>query len=323
MPSDIPKSLVSNTSFEKSDVDEVLLSQITNLIYYSKKTPEDKLIYQKFDQDFGLYLNKLPNSPAKKYVSEVFNRGLVYLGITQMAKSEGFFSKVMIDDGVLNGIVVDMKDLDISRTSGETKNIDDCIYAVYYSYIKMAVIANKSAIKSDKKLQELLAQYLYLITISVLDAKANLGTPKQKFFTKIVSYYAFYRYFIKETYTSTIRILDKIFSTDKELYDEFKYKFKDIERYDSIKDIPKMLIDTKISIMDPNVFVINIIKRFKQFGFYSILGSLDYFISFVITCKYPFELFPPNSSLNVELQNKIEDMMIPYMKKVKFTSSVL
>jgi hypothetical protein len=84
-----------------------------------------------------------------------------------------------------------------------------------------------------------------------------------------------------------------------------------------------MLIDTKVSIMDPNVFVINIIKRFKQFGFYSILGSLDYFISFVITCKYPFELFPPNSSLNVELQNKIEDMMIPYMKKVKFTSSVL
>lgn len=322
--SEIPKSLVSaEKAFAKSDIDEILVSQTTGLIYYSKNRSDEKVVYERFNQDFGLYLNKLPNSPAKKYVSEVFNRGLVYLGINQIAKSEGFFSKVMHSEGSLNGIVVDVKDLDIKFPSGETKNIDDCIYAVYYSYIKFAVLTNKPSIKTDYKLQELLAQYLYLVVISILDSKANLGTPKQKFFTKLVCYYAFYRYFIKETYTSTLRKLDKIFSDDRELYDEFKFKFKDIEKYDSVKDIPKMLIDTKVSIMDPNIFIINIIKRFKQFGFYSILGTLDYFIPFVITCKYPFELFPPNSALNVDLQNKIEDIMIPYMKKVKFNTVLL
>jgi hypothetical protein len=224
-----------------------------------------------------------------------------------------------VTEDSLSGIVIDIKDLDIDIKTGETKNIDDCIYAAYYSFLKAAVILNKSGIKADKKLQEMLAQYLYLLILSTLDSKATINTPKQKFFVKIICYYAFYRYFIKETYSSTVKKLTKTFEENKEYFDEFKDRFKDIEKYDSVKDIPKMLIDTKTLILDPNMFIISLVKKFKQYGFYSILGSLDFFIAFVVTCKYPFELFTPNSSMNNEVQNKIEETMIPYMKKVKFT----
>jgi hypothetical protein len=132
----------------------------------------------------------------------------------------------------------------------------------------------------------------------------------------MICFYAFYRYFIKETYTSALRKLRKAF--DEEVFVEFEPRLKDIERYDSVKDIPKMLIDTKVSIVDPNVFVVNLIKKFKQYGFYCVLGPLDMFIGFAITSKYPFELFV-NGSINSELQTKLEDHMIQYMKKVKFS----
>jgi len=315
--SPIPKKMGSKT-FAKSDVDNILISADTNFAYFYKTEEKYKGMYDRFNQDFSLFLSKLPNTAAKKYVNEVFNRNLIFLGINQLAKTEGFFSKAVFDGESLSGIVIDIKDLDINVLTGETKNIDDCIYAVYYSFIKSAVVLNKSGIKSDKKLQEMLAQYLYLVVISTLDSKSLLNTPKQKFFTKIICYYAFYRYFIKETFAATTRKLEKIFEENKDMFEEFKSKFKDIDKYDSVKDIPKMLIDSKVLIIDPNMFIIGLVKKFKQYGFYSILGSLDMFIAFVITCKYPFELFPQCSSMNSELQNKIEEAMVPYMKKVKF-----
>lgn len=308
-------------TFAKSDIDNILISKETSFAYFFKTEEKYKPMYTRFNNDFGLFINKLPNTLAKKYVGEVFNRDLIFLGINQLVKTEGFFSKPVFNNDSLTKIVLDIKDLEININTGETKNIDDCIYATYYSFLRAAVVLNRSEIKSDKKLQELLAQYLYLIVLSVLDAKTSVNTPKQKFFVKIISYYAFYRYFIKETYASTLRRLDKIFSESQEMYDEFKPKFKDIEKYESVKDIPKMLIDTKVSIIDPNAFIINLIRKYKQYGFYCILGALDMFIAFVVTCKYPIELFTQNSSLNNDLQNKIEDAMVPYMKKVRFLTS--
>lgn len=310
-------------SFAKSDIDNILLSSRTSIIYFEKNDPKFKALYERFNQDFSLYLNKLPNTPAKKYVTEVFNRDLVYLGINQLARSEGFFVKVMDFGDSLSAIVLDIKDLEIDIKTGETKNIDDCIYAAYYGFLKATVIANKNGIRGDKKLLEMLAQYLYLIVISTLDSKSSFNTQKQKFFVKIICYYAFYRYFIKESFSLTVKRLEAIFSDNSEEFQEFKPKFKDIEKYESVKDIPKMLIDTRISIVDPNTFIISLIKKFKQHGFYCILGPLDLFVSFVITCKYPFALFTENSSLNSDLQNKIEEAMIPYMKKVKFAMNKL
>jgi len=312
----LPQSDSSKT-FAKTDIDNILLSKFTGLFYFYKNNEDNKPVYEKFNQDFGLFLSKLPNHAAKKYTSEVFNRDLVYLGSTQLAKAEGFFSKVITNDSDdLKAILLDIKDLDINIKTGETKNIDDCIYATYFSFIRAAVIANKVAIKSDYKLQDMLAQYLYLLVSSTLDSKTTLSTPKQKLFVKMICFYAFYRYFIKETYTSALRKLRKAF--DEEVFVEFEPRLKDIERYDSVKDIPKMLIDTKVSIVDPNVFVVNLIKKFKQYGFYCVLGPLDMFIGFAITSKYPFELFV-NGSINSELQTKLEDHMIQYMKKVKFS----
>ena len=305
-------------TFAKSDIDNILLSSKTKFIYFEKDKEEFKQMYSRFNNDFSLYLSKLPSTPAKKYVNELFNRNLIFLGLNQISKTEGFFSKVVSTDDTLTGIVLDIKDLEIDISTGETKNIDDCIYATYYSFLKAAVILNKSGIRNDKKLLEMLAQYLYLIIISTLDSKSNLNTPKQKLFVKIVCYYAFFRYFLKESYSLTLRRLENIFESNKDEFIEFKPKFKDIEGYTSIKDIPKMLIDTKVSILDPNMFIISLVKKFKQYGFYCILGPLDFFIAFVITCKYPFALFTDNSSLNGELQGKIEDAMIPYMKKVRF-----
>ncbi len=306
------------TTFASSEIDDILITKQSNFVYFQKTDEKYRDMYDRFTQDFGLFLGKLPNHPAKKYVSEVFNRNLVFLGINQLTKNEGFFSKIVVENNSLSKIVLDIKDLEVDVTTGKTKNIDDCIYATYFSYLKSAVILNKTLIKKDDDLHNLLSQYLYLLVLTVLNSKATINTQKQKMFIKIICYYIFYRYYLKEKFGQTVKVLEKIFKDSKDIFEEFKPSFKEIEKYISIKDIPKILIDTNILITDPNLFIVSVVKKFKMYGFYSIFGSLDTFISYIVSSKYPFELLNINNNINTDLQNKIENLMIPYMKKVKF-----
>lgn len=313
------KSFIKN--FADSDIDKILVSGESDATYFKKTSPGNNTLYEKFNQDISMFLSKLPTSPAKKYVTELFNRDLIYLGSMQIAKNEGFFSKLVVDtDDKLKAIILDVRDLDIDIKTGDTKNIDDCIYASYFSFIKASVILNKALVRNDKELLDYLAQYFYLLIMYTIDAKSNISSPKQKSFTRIICYYAFYRYFLKETFASSVRIIKKSFEKEKDVFDEFEPRLKEIEKYVSIKDIPKMLIDTKVLVFDPNTFIVNLLRKFKQYGFYCVLGPLDMFVAFTITSKYPFELFTENSSLNTDLQTKIEDILIKYMRKVKFSS---
>ena len=301
-----------------STLKDILITDETDITSYKKTGNVGKEIYKKFNEDYLLYLSKLPNNNVKKYVSEVFNRDLIYFGQNQLVKNVGLnFAKVVIDDNKLRKINLDTKEFGIDLRTGECKNIDDCIYATYFAFIRFAVVANRTNIKKDDKLQKLLAQYLYQIFMSVIDT-SKVDTSKQKFYIKMLSYYIFYKHFIRETSAATIKILNGIFKDEKDLIDEFKPLFKNIDKYTSVKDFAKILLDTHIFPVDPNVFSINLLRKYKQYAFYCIYGSLDMFIAFSIITKYPFELFENIPTINTTLQESIEKEMISYMRKVKY-----
>ena len=305
-----------------STLKDILRGDISNVLVHKRKTndKENKTFYAKFDEDFLLYLNKLPNNNVKKYVSEVFNRNLVTIGQNKLTKDTGLsFVKIVTKSEALKYINLDTKEFGIDLETGQSDNIDDCIYATYFGFTRFAVVSNRTNIKKDAKLQQMLAQYLYQIFMSVIDTK-NIDTPKQKFYIKMLSYYIFYRHFIRETSAATIKILRNIFKLkeEKDLIDEFKPLFKDIEKYTSVKDFAKILIDCHVIPIDPNMFSIKLLKKYKQYAFYCIYGSLDMFIALTTITKYPFEMFANVPTINNSIQDDVEKIMVGYMRKVKF-----
>jgi len=303
-----------------SVLNDILVSEPSDFIWYDKNDERFKTSYEQFNQDFAMYLSKLPNNNVKKYVGEVFNRGLVSFGQNQLTKGTSmYFTRVTVEDNKLLRINLDSKEFEIDAKTGDTKNIDECIYATYYAFLRCVVVANRTDIKKDKKLQELLAQYLYQILISVIPP-GSIDTPKQKFAIKTIAYYTFYRHFIRESHAAAIKILKEIFDVKngKEQFDEVLPSLKEIDKYTSVKDFPKMLIDSGALNIDPNVFLISLLKKYKQQAFYCIQGSFDMFLAFVIVTKYPFELFGDSPSVNTNIQKEVEELMISYMRKVKF-----
>jgi hypothetical protein len=313
------------TNSYNSTLKDILRGNVSDvLIHYRKDktdSEENKKIYEQFDKDFSLYLDKLPKNNIKKYVSEVFNRELVTIGQNKITKgvSLGFVKIVTLDNSgnILKAINLDTKEFGISLKTGETNSIDDCIYATYFGFTRFAVVANRTSIKKNSELQQMLAQYLYQIFMSIIDTK-KVDTPKQKFYIKMLSYYIFYRHYILETSAATIKILRNIFKNEKELIDEFFPMFKNIEKYTSVKDFAKILIDCHIIPIDPNIFSISLLKKYKQHAFYCIYGSLDMFIAFTIITKYPFEMFANTPIVNKSIQNDVEEIMVKYMRKIKF-----
>jgi hypothetical protein len=299
--------------------DDILKSPEINVIQYDKNsTPESKETYDKFNSDFGLYLSKLPSNNVKKYVTEIAGRDLIYLGHNQISKDVGInFASVVVDDNRLKKIILDAKEFGINFGDYQTCDIDGCVYATYFAFIRAAVLLNSIEIKNNKKLQELLAQYLFQIFISVVDT-SSMDTVKQKFYFKMMSYYTFYRHYMRETSAGTLRILRNIFKDERELIEEFLPYYKQIDKYSSVKDFPKILLDTKIMQISPNIFQINFLKKFKQHAFYCVYGSLDMYIAFSIITVYPFDIFNNVPTINNSIQKDIEKIMVTYLRKVNF-----
>ncbi len=306
-------------AFNASDVDNVLVApqEQIHVLLQSEKNQE---VYKRFYEDFGLFLKKLPSGKVNKYVSDIYNKKLIYVGFTKNNKAKEISSRVLLnpDNKKLTAIVLNSDNLDIDLKTGETFNIDDCIYAAYLGLIRAAIILNTD-IKSNKELHQLLTTYMYLIFIKVI-GKNTFVTQRQKDFLRLSCVYIYYIYFFNEKHSYAVSILKREYKdiVEKDIFEDFIKQIELNKGYTTIKDIPKLLIDLKIIFVDPKQIYMSMIRSLKPIGFYTFIGPLDYFISSLILTKYPSELFSKYNLTNPKLHDSIEELTEKYIKKIKF-----
>ena len=244
------------------------------------------------------------------------------LGVSKTDKSRFIFTRILLDDALtkLSGVVLNTEKLNIDINKGETNNIDNCIYAVYYGLIRASILLNKRSIKSDKELHKLLTTYLFLMYLKVL-GKNNIYSKKQKILIHLVCIYIYYIYFFNEKHSYSLSIIKRDYMDiiDKEIYNEFYKMIKDNKGYNSIKDIPKLLVDLKISFKDPKQVYMTMIKILTPMGFYTFIGPFDQFVSSMILCKYPTDLFSRNGVTNIKIHNSVEEKIERLIKKISYS----
>jgi hypothetical protein len=306
-------------SFNDSSVDEILVTPEEKINVVAES---NKQIYKTFYEEFGLYLSKLPNNNVKKHVQNIYNKKIIGIGITNDNRANQIFARITYDKSVkkLDDIILNAKKLGINITSGETNNIDDCIYAAYFGLIRASIILNKTLIKPDKDLHKLLTTYLYLMYIKVLGKNA-IFSNKQKTMIHLTCIYIYYIYFFNEKHSYSLSVIKRDYMDiiDKSIYDEFYRLIKDNKGYSTIKDIPKLLIDLKLSFKDPKQVYMTMIKILGTMGFYTFIGPFDQFVSSMILSKYPTELFSRNGVTNIKIHNSVEDKMNKLMSKISFS----
>ena len=310
--------------YAPSPIADLLTKGEINIIWYDRDHT-NSYIYDTFNNDFRLFLSKLPQNNVKKYVSTVFDENLVFVGVSKV-KSPVVFSRVLRTraSGDLAGIVIDSGDIDINLATGEASSIDDCIYATYFAIIRAAILNNKDAIQKEKDLHKTLVLFLFQSLLKAL-GKGTVYSPKHREFIMLTCAYIFYRHYFKQKHLSAISFVKRNFK-DNISPDTMKEALEYIgssSKYSTIQDIPKVLIDMKVITTNPNQVTLALMRILSNKGYYCVSGSLDFFIGFVILLRYPSGLFPKTGTGSDKIHKNVEDVMVKYMNKIKYNTKII
>jgi len=304
--------------FSDTDVNTILSTDELK-IFIIERDKEGLPIYDTFNQDFSKYLAKMPNNIVKSNCLDLLNKNLIFLGIAKTKPDNVIVRTFITSDNKFAGVALDSQQLGIDPTTGASDSIDECIYATYFGLVRSAVVINKTEIRQNKDLHKLLTTYLYLLFLKAIGSD-KLYSEKQKVFVHILSIYIYYKHYLKERHPYILTILKRDYDNfiGKEYLEEFLPVLEKMKNYSSLKEFPKMLIDSKIIKESPNIVTMSLLKMLKPMGFYSLIGPLDYFIPLVVITKYPVEFISTKAPTNDKIQDAVEEIISTYIDKIKY-----
>ena len=304
--------------FNSCEIQEYLKQNEIGVITLLRK-PDTKAIYDTFDSDFKVYLEKLPNSPLKKTVSEIFNRQLVFFGAAKNINGTVYLRVLISKNDKLAGIVLNAYTLDISLKTGACSAIDNVVSAVYYGLLRAAIIIHKQEILRNKELHKEVTSILFLLMLKVLGRNISI-TEYQKTLLHLICIYLYYRQFLEEKHLKVIKILFKDYLDifDKSTLEQYSVILDKFAPFNNFKDFPRMVQMFNIADINPAQLTMLIIRFFGSNGFHTLIGSLDNLIPTIILSKYPTDIVGRGFVTNNDVQEKIENILVSYINKISF-----
>ena len=304
--------------FNSSEI-ETFLKENENKVILVLRLDENKTAYDNFDKDFTAFLDKLPNSPLKTAVGTLINKQLVFFGTAKNVDGTTYSRALISKNEKLAGIVLNSYALDISLKDGRTPSIDECIYSTYYGIVRSAVLIHKEEIKKDRELQKNVSEFLTGLIMRVIGRSMTVDANQKRFIQLIVTY-LFFKQFCEEKHAKIVKLISKYYSDifDKDSLERYSQHIEKLDSFSSIKDLPKIIQLFNLSEMNSSQLTMNLIRSVGSQGFHVLLGSLDQLIASIVLAKYPTEIVGKGFSTNRELQNKIENKIDKYIKKIKF-----
>ena len=321
-----------NLSKDSGKYSTILTTKEKSLSIY-KKQPSNQKIYNQFNEQFSLYLNKFPNNTLKKIVTEIYNKDLIYLSIPNSSQ-DLVYSRLFIEDNKLYAICLNCNLLKIQlivdkpNISVEIDDIDELIFAVYFSFIRACVILNESLIIKDINLHKMLITYLFMQIVKTINPK-NIYNEKQKDIIYLATIYMFAKSYLGFQHAKVLSYIQTNYVKEgivkETIYNEMKELLELGSKYTSFIELGKLLVDLRVYSDNISKFTISLLKIFGNIGFFGLNGGIDYLISMIVISHYPTKLFESSVNLNNKIHEYLDTYMIEtYSNKVQYnvTSTV-
>ncbi len=281
--------------------------------------------YKNFYELFNLYLKKMPNNNVTKYSKSIIDRNGVFVGLHGGVSGSkiSIFSRVLItSSSKLGGIVLDSKFLEINE-NGQTDNIDNCIYATYFSLIRTAILCNEKEIKLDFDFHNMCISYIYYAILKAIGGVQTLSKVQLDGVYLICSY-LYLRQHLELSHSSALSRISRLYKTilDPTTVETYIKEFELLSKYKLIKDIGKALIDIKIINKDPNKVLISLIQIYGKEYFYNLIGPLHFLTGVIVLGNYPTDLFDKPITINTKIQNKVEFFITKYIDKISYSIDI-
>jgi hypothetical protein len=300
----------------KDEISKSLMSEQGDMMVWETK----EMDYIGFYELFNIYLKKMPSNNVTKYTKTILDRKGVFVGAHLTKPKLSVFSRALItNDLKLAGIVLDNASFDIQE-DGSTDNIDDCIYATYYTLIRSIIICNRTKIYSDFDFHKTVISYIYFTILKSL-GNISIFTKEQLHGIYLACAYLYLRQHLELNHLAAMSRLSRLFKTElpSDVLKDWLSKFDVLSNYKLLKDIGKVLVDLDIAASNANKILINILQIFGKDFFYNLMGPLSFLIGLIVLNNYPTDLFSKSTTINTKIQNKIESYCVPYLNSLNFS----
>ncbi len=308
VPTDLHNIYIPDNSMR--DLPSFVIERETSVI--TRTSGKNREIYNTFDENFELYASKLASSLCKEKAQYLIQHKRILLSKTLDSGKNGIVGTIIIRNKTLYNVLLDIYDLGINIRTGETNNIDECIYASYFQYLRGVIIINYDMIQRDIELLNLMIYLIQLILLRVIDVSYNL-MDKQKDILEIVIKYFINRFYFGHKHPESVTYA---FLNNKQYVKELKSTVELFRKYNKFADILKALIDVKLSRKQLSVTIIKCIKLFGITGYYCLTTSIDYILAGLVCAKYPTRFL---TRFNTDMKSHIllEKSLSKYFKKTK------
>ena len=308
----MPDRKVDAVPSDKTKTDNIINNMERKMFFILRTQTAD--FYTTFDQQMQMYLMKLPISNAKNIVSNLLSDKVIYVGRNTTASKNGIYGGASLSNNKLVAIILELNNLNINPETGESTDIDSCVFVSYQQYIRAGVYTQFKLIRNDKKLHGLILNWLFYVYMRLIGSR-NIFSDKQKDLLKLVINYFFYRFMLNYDHNRAVEFA-YLKDNKKDLYKEFQSEFELFKKYKNGQDIFKAMKDVKILNGQVSTLIIDAIKKFQICGYYTITSSLDSVIGAMVITLYPIR-YMNNLLVNEQLQKQVETIMIKYCKKMK------
>lgn len=318
-------NLYSNGIVNQSNPIDVLLKENEKKITIMLRSAERfSKQYEVFDREFNAFLDKLPNSLAKKFVSHLFNQKLIFIGNNKNSDNSSNSRIVLTHRNELAGIILNALQLDINVANGHSDAIDECIYATYLGIIRSAINIWNKDIYKDNELNKAVISFLHMFFMKLL-GRQIAAVQDQKELLFLATAYMYYRHFYQMPHNKSIVQIQKNFvgkEISEETFKKAENMISHLPSYSLMKDFGRMLSEEHIIGISADAFMLLLVRAISQKGFYAITGSLDNLIGSIILSGYPTDIISDNFKVSNELHSKIETIVSKYISKIKYSTEL-
>lgn len=305
----IPYTTIWNNKDDQSDS---LLIKLEKLFLILPRS-EGIEVYKNFDDQIKTYLSKI-SGPSKDVVSQLLDRGAILMLINSKKSSNILGAKSSTPDSKLLFVGGECSIFDVEITNGDIGNIEELVNQLYYQFIRH-VIDTTPEIQKNQDIHPLLIQwYVFLLLKSLrIPTLVDKKVEVLKYITGIMYYKHFLNmdpYLAKE---KSLSLVDSRFQKEIEsiVPDVFILKYTDI------KDIIKLIIDTKLAFDTPNNLTYHMLNSLKVVSFLSITSTFSHLLASIIASLSSIDFYKP-LLINKPIQEHIENILTPYFTKVKY-----
>jgi hypothetical protein len=129
----------------------------------------------------------------------------------------------------------------------------------------------------------------------------------------------YYKFFVKLDFNlakeKALRVVSNQFQAE---FDDFK-DIKLLDKYTTIKDITKALVDLKVLFTNTNELMYNWVSSLKTISLLSVTDNFEFLIAGIIASQYSTDILKP-LLLNRSLQQQVELSIQPFYDRVGFDS---